>query len=518
MTSFSRAAERCTQHLRRHALAAAALLLVTACSGLNDAMTGHTDVVARAAGKELRVEETAQMLGANQQIPPDPQVVRALADLWIDYTLLATAVAEDSSLAALDLEGFIQPVREQTLVAQLREQVIQADTVFDEAEVDRLWAMEGPSAEISARHILLRTPTDATDAQRDSVRQLAESLRGRALAGEAFSDLATEFSQDPGSAVRGGDLGFFSRGRMVEPFEEAAFALEAGEMSEVVETAFGYHVILVDERRQPEIGEEREQFRQFLIQRALQEAEMAYLDSIAAEANVEIRSGGLEVVREIATRPDISLRGRAEDRAIATYDDGDYTAGEFARFVRTQPAQVQSAFASAPDEQLETGVQQLVQMELLLAQATARGLALSPEEEAQIQTEARQAIRELVEATGFGEAARAGATPAELEEHVKMILQGVVSGEAPFVPLGRLGFSLRDVYDYEINDGAITEVVRQLEEIRAQAPAMPEGGFDPNSIDPSMIDPNTGQPGMQGEIPPGDAGAPPATPALPDTL
>src|SRR5690606_39012926 len=110
---------------------------LASCSGMNDAMTGHTDVVARAAGKELRVEETAQLLGANPQIPADPQVVRALADLWIDYTLLATAVAEDSSLAALDLEDFIQPVREQTLVVQLREQVVQADTVFDDAEIDR---------------------------------------------------------------------------------------------------------------------------------------------------------------------------------------------------------------------------------------------------------------------------------------------------------------------------------------------------------------------------------------------
>ena len=74
-------------------------LLRVRAGASGEAMTAHTDVVARAAGKELRVEEAPQMLAANPQVPADPQVVRALADLWVDYTLLATAVAEDTSLA-----------------------------------------------------------------------------------------------------------------------------------------------------------------------------------------------------------------------------------------------------------------------------------------------------------------------------------------------------------------------------------------------------------------------------------
>ncbi|MEX2583344.1 MAG: peptidylprolyl isomerase [Gemmatimonadota bacterium] len=511
MTSFSSAAFTCAGLLRRKAAPAAGLLLLTACNGLGEAMSAHTDVVARAPGKEQPVEEAVENQASNPQIPPDPEVARALADLWIDYALLATAVAEDSSLTALDMEAFIEPVREQALVVRLREQVIEVDTVFDEAEVQRRWALEGPGAEISARHILLRLPPNATDAQRDSVEQLADALRGRAAGGESFEDLAREYSEDPGSAARGGDLGFFSRGRMVQPFEEAAFALEAGEVSEVVETPFGYHIILVEERRQPELGDERQQFREFLVQQAVQSAELEYLESLADEVNVQVPAENLAVAREIAGRPDRSLSGRQGTRPIATYEGGEFTAAEFTEFLQTQPPQVQTAFASATDEQLENAVRQLVQMELLLAEVEERGITLPAEEEERIRTDARQTIRQLTEATGFVAAARQGADSSALDAHVNELVQAIVSGGAEFVPLGRLGVILRDLYPHEINEESFSAVVSQLEVIRAQqAPPPPVPGAPGQPpTDPAM----PGQP-MPTEPMPMDsmAAPPPATP------
>ena len=112
--------------LSRWALAVAPLA-VAAC-GFGSAMTSHTDVVAKAAGKELRVEDAAQLLASNPQIPEDPQVVRALADLWVDYTLLATAAAEDSTLAVLDLEAFAEDQREDQTVFRFLESTVRTDT------------------------------------------------------------------------------------------------------------------------------------------------------------------------------------------------------------------------------------------------------------------------------------------------------------------------------------------------------------------------------------------------------
>ncbi|MBO4586664.1 MAG: peptidylprolyl isomerase [Bacteroidales bacterium] len=88
-----------------------------------------------------------------------------------------------------------------------------------------------------------------SEAERDRVRAELAGLRERVLKGESFSMLATLYSQDPGSAKKGGELGFFSRGDMVGEFESAAFALKPGEVSPIIETQFGFHIIQLIERR-----------------------------------------------------------------------------------------------------------------------------------------------------------------------------------------------------------------------------------------------------------------------------
>ncbi len=88
-----------------------------------------------------------------------------------------------------------------------------------------------------------------SEAERDRVRTELAGLRERVIKGEKFSMLATLYSQDPGSAKKGGELGFFSRGDMVSEFESAAFALKPGEVSPIIETQFGFHIIQLIERR-----------------------------------------------------------------------------------------------------------------------------------------------------------------------------------------------------------------------------------------------------------------------------
>ncbi len=98
-----------------------------------------------------------------------------------------------------------------------------------------------------ASHILVKVPSNSTDEAIAKAKQKAEALLVRIRKGEDFASLAKTESDDPGSALQGGDLGFFGKGVMDPAFEEAAFALEKGEVSELVRSSFGFHIIKVEE-------------------------------------------------------------------------------------------------------------------------------------------------------------------------------------------------------------------------------------------------------------------------------
>ncbi|GBU14716.1 peptidylprolyl isomerase [Polaromonas sp.] len=119
---------------------------------------------------------------------------------------------------------------------------------FYEQNAQRLSSAE----ERRASHILLASPKTATAAERKKVKAKAQELLALIQKSpETFADVARKNSEDPGSASKGGDLDFFPRGAMVKPFEDAAFALKKGEISAVVESDFGYHIIKLTEIRAP---------------------------------------------------------------------------------------------------------------------------------------------------------------------------------------------------------------------------------------------------------------------------
>ncbi|MBX3025882.1 peptidyl-prolyl cis-trans isomerase [bacterium] len=102
--------------------------------------------------------------------------------------------------------------------------------------------------EVRARHILFTVKPDASDADKAAARKKAEEVLAKAKGGADFAALAKEFSEDS-TAASGGDLGTFGRGMMTPPFEAAAFALEPGQVSDIVETQFGFHIIKLEEKQ-----------------------------------------------------------------------------------------------------------------------------------------------------------------------------------------------------------------------------------------------------------------------------
>jgi peptidyl-prolyl cis-trans isomerase C len=103
--------------------------------------------------------------------------------------------------------------------------------------------------QVRARHILVHVSSKATDEEKKKAKEKIRELRERLIKGEDFAKLASEYSDDPGTKKRGGDTDYFARGKMVKPFENAAFSLKPGEISDIVETKFGYHIIKVEDHK-----------------------------------------------------------------------------------------------------------------------------------------------------------------------------------------------------------------------------------------------------------------------------
>lgn len=219
------------------------------------------------------------------QVEVGEEQEEALAALYEEnqarYALPETV---DATLAVFDPAAFAQgsAVAEEEVTA-----------FYEENRESRFTEQE----EVSARHILIKVPAGAADEVRAEARGRLEGLRERIAGGEDFAVLAIQFSEDPGSAEAGGDLGFFGRGRMVPAFEEAAFGLEPGAMSEIVESPFGFHLIRVDEVR---------------------EARTRPIEEVREEVVAELaRKGGSEKARDAAGAMAAGLaEGRSFDELV----------------------------------------------------------------------------------------------------------------------------------------------------------------------------------------------------------
>jgi len=143
--------------------------------------------------------------------------------------------------------------------------------------------------QIQASHILFMVQEGATDADKAAKQKEAEEALAQLKGGADFATVATEHSDCPSSS-KGGDLGYFGRGQMVPPFEEAAFALKPGEMSGIVETRFGYHIIKVTDRSSEDkvsYDEAKENIKQFLGGQGKQQAMTAVIEELRAGAEIE---------------------------------------------------------------------------------------------------------------------------------------------------------------------------------------------------------------------------------------
>lgn len=471
----------------------AGVVVWAACDSFGRAFTSHTDVLARAAGHELTVEKAASLLAPQARIPAQPEVVNVVADLWVDYTLLATAATQDSTLQQVNLDPLVRPYLDQQMVLKLRDQVIKVDSSMSDEELRKEWEQQQPGLQVRARHILFKLPDNPTPAQRDSVMKLAESVRQRALNGEDFAKLARQYSQDS-NAQQGGDLGFFGRGQMVAPFEDAAFKLQPGQISDVVETPFGLHIIKVEERKTPDFEKAKANFRATALQQREQQAEADYLKNLTDPLHIEVQEGATDVAKELAgDMVNSPLSKRAASRVLVKYDGGSLTAGEFVSLMRAWPTNTRTGLANqATDDQVKNVLTSLARNEVLIDEARKKGLEVSKEEQDSVYEQARNQLRDLARTAGFLDIkAQEGETQGQaVERKVLSFLESNIKGEQNVLPLGPMSYSLRQRLGGEVFSRAVPAVVSKITALRpAATPAQ----------QPPTGQPPTGQPQPQAD-------------------
>ncbi len=300
---------------------------------VDNSMTDSTDFVAKVnnvpiGDKEVSQELTLlrqQMAGrvsAQQLDSMEPMLKQqAVANLVNRILLTQAAESENITVTAEQVDAKYEEIKanfpdEETFVAQLSrgnltpeefrvevergiklEELIGLKTVgvatpteaeareFYDANTQRFSTPE----RIRASHILIKVEESDSAFVREQKKAKIDELHARLVAGEKIATLAMENSDCP-SKSKGGDLGFFGRGQMVKPFDDAAFALEPGEISSVVETMFGYHVIEVTEKEEPSVTsfeDAKESIIDYLADMKKQDEMNTYMTSLREGAEIE---------------------------------------------------------------------------------------------------------------------------------------------------------------------------------------------------------------------------------------
>ena len=183
------------------------------------------------------------------------------------------------------------------------------EVTFDENELDKYHRRHLEQFEIlekiKASHILIKVDEGTDEAVREEKKAFAEKLLEEVKAGKDFAELARVNSDDAASAVKGGNLGYFTRGSMVKPFEQAAFNMKPGDISEVVETTFGYHIIKVEEYTEPGVRSLEESMDEVKTGLRQEKAKQLAFEKAMDAYNINRKTGDLE---SAATTNELGLK------------------------------------------------------------------------------------------------------------------------------------------------------------------------------------------------------------------
>jgi peptidyl-prolyl cis-trans isomerase C len=216
-----------------------------------------------------------QMAGIKKRFPNEEEFKKALASMGLTEEEVRTQIQR-----GLSIRGLID------------QRVANKIVVTDEetkAYYDGNPQLFKQPEQVKASHILIKVEPTADEATKAAARKKIEDIRKKLTDGDGFAELAKEYSEGP-SAPKGGDLGYFRRGQMVKAFEDTAFSMKTNEVSGLVETRFGYHLIKVYDKKPEQTlayADVKDKIAQRLKQEKIEKAANEYVENLKKDAKIE---------------------------------------------------------------------------------------------------------------------------------------------------------------------------------------------------------------------------------------
>jgi len=457
--------------MRRILLVAGALGLA-GCSSFGDLFTAHADVAATAAGQSLTAEQLAGMMAKAKGAQMNAETADFIAGVWVDYTVFAQAVARN------DLKSDSATVAE-VLWPQVAEAkgAVWYDTLAARRSKPPAGLADSAYLADTVRvfqHILFSVQATAPAEDRAKAKKQAQLTLAQLQQGANFSLLASKLSGDPASAREGGYLPPAKKGAYVTAFDSAGWRLAPGQMSGLVETPFGYHII-----RRPTMDESRDRMLAYLTQDATRRLDSVYMDSL-----------GVRYALKVSEKAPALMRSALEDKSgmrksgkkLATYTGGSLTVQEYLRWLAALPPQFSAQVKDASDEQLTQFARALTTNQILLHQADSAGITLPPVEWTAMMATYLATVDTLKLTVGLGpDVSDSNTAVAEREKlaqvRVDDFFTRVFAQQVRLRPLpGALGQLLQDREGAQVRPAGITRAVDLAIAAQAKSGAPAAGG------------------------------------------
>ena len=463
--------------MRRLSLVLLAFTLA-GCDALRDAFSPRAEIVARAGDRTLTVERLADLAANGKQVPLDPIALDRLSHVWVDYSLFAQSLATGHDLRdSATMAEAMWPLVSQLKWERFHDRLIVPRTHLNAGQVDS--AYQAGDARLF-QHILFQVPPSAAppvDAQKR--RQADQVVLQAKAAGARFGQLAARYSEDPGSKVRGGMLGVSERGQFVQAFEDAAWQLAPGRVSDVVKSPFGYHII-----RRPPLAEVRDSFRTSLEDRLTYRLDSLYLDSLTTARQIAPVSRAAALVRAAGVDLDDA---RNSGRVLVRFRGGSFQVKDLVRWLAALDPSVTQSLPQATDEQITQFLKVVVQRQLLLEQADSAGVTLTNEDWRLLRAQHDSALGILGAVLNLTPRMLADSTSTSLDgvafamARVDDYFDRLVRGRARFYPVPPfLGETLRSRAEWSVDEAGVRRALERAKELRATADsAATQGGGVP---------------------------------------